>query len=171
MKRQAWGWLAAAVVAAGLNASYHDGGLQWVHEAVDQVKHNTNAVLALATGRGDQFMAEAELVAVRRDPTPCPFAAEVADARHISPREFRVERVEAFSARQQAELARLEVNRARIESKLAHLRIPAVALNQVVVQSNAPLCPRIHVSIPRIPAMKMPATPVVHVEKSGFGSV
>lgn len=171
MKRQAWGWLAVAVVAAGLNASYHDGGLQWVHEAVDQVKHNTNAVLALATGRGDQFMAEAELVAVRRGPTPCPFAAAVAEAQSISPREFRLQRLDAISARQQAELARVEANRARIEAKLASLHIPAMALNPVVDQANVQICPRIHVNIPRIPAMKMPATPVVHVEKSGFGSV
>jgi hypothetical protein len=165
MKTQAWGWLGAAVLAAGLNASYHDGGLQWVHEAVDQVKHNTNAVLALATGRGDQFMAEAQLVAVRRDASPCPFAAAVAEARNVAPK------VEILSAREQVELARLQANRARIEAKLAQLQIPAVALSPVVVQSSAPVCPRIHVNIPRMPVMKMPSTPVVHVQKSGFGSV
>ena len=46
MKTQAWGWLAAAVLAAGLNSSYHDGGLQWAHEIVGSVQHNTGAVLA-----------------------------------------------------------------------------------------------------------------------------
>jgi hypothetical protein len=62
MKTQAWGWLAAAALAAGLNASYHDGGLQWVHQAVDQVEHGSAAVLALAAGHADQFLAEARLV-------------------------------------------------------------------------------------------------------------
>jgi hypothetical protein len=62
MKTQAWGWLAAAVLAAGLNASYHDGGLQWAHEVADRVEHSSAAVLALAGGHADQFLAEARLV-------------------------------------------------------------------------------------------------------------
>lgn len=62
MKTQAWGWLAAAALAAGLNASYHDGGMQWLHHAVDQVEHSSAAVLALADGHADQFLAEARLV-------------------------------------------------------------------------------------------------------------
>jgi hypothetical protein len=62
MKTQAWGWLGAAVLAAGLNASYHDGGLEWAHNAVDQIQHRSAAVLALASGRADQFLAEAKWV-------------------------------------------------------------------------------------------------------------
>jgi hypothetical protein len=168
MKTQAWGWLAVAVVAAGLNASYHDGGLQWVHEAVDQAKHNTSAVIALATGRADQFVAEAQLVAVRRDPAPCPFAAAVAEARSISPREFKIDRLEVISARQQAEFARLEANRARVEAEISQLHIPAVTFNPVVVEAPKIACPRVRVHVPSIPAMKMP---VVHMKSSGFGSV
>jgi hypothetical protein len=168
MKTQAWGWLAAAVVAAGLNASYHDGGLQWVHDAVDQVKHNTGAVMALATGRADQFVAEAQLVAARRDAAPCPFAAAVAEARSISPREFKIHRMEVISARQQAELARLQANRTRMEAELAQLHIPAVTFNPVVVQAPRISCPRVRVNLPRIPAMRMRE---VHLKGAGFGSV
>ena len=168
MKTQAWGWLAAAVVAAGLNASYHDGGMQWVHEALDQVKHNTGAVMALATGRADQFVAEAQLVAARRDPGPCPFAAAVAEARSISPREFKVDRLEVISARQQAEFAQFEAKRARMEAEMAQLHIPAVTFNPVVVETPKISCPRVRVSLPHIPAMKMPA---VRVKNTGFGSV
>lgn len=168
MKIQAWGWLAAAVVTAGLNASYHDGGLQLVHEAVNQVKHNTSAVMALATGHADQFVAEAQLVAARHDAGPCPFAAAVAEARSISSREFKLDRVERISERQQAELARLEANRARMEMELAQLHVPAVTFNPVVVQAPKITCPRVRVNLPRIPAMRMP---VVHVKNAGFGSV
>ncbi len=46
---QAWGWLTAGVLAAGLNASYHDGGLQWAHQVADRVEHGSAAVLALAS--------------------------------------------------------------------------------------------------------------------------
>jgi hypothetical protein len=62
MKTQAWGWLAAAVVAAGLNASYHDGGLQWAHRVTNRIEHRTAAVVALATGHADRFLAEAKWV-------------------------------------------------------------------------------------------------------------
>lgn len=62
MKTQAWGWLTAALLAAGLNASYHDGGLRWLHRAVDQMEHSSAAVVALAAGHTDQFLAEARLV-------------------------------------------------------------------------------------------------------------
>ena len=45
---QAWGWLVAAVLAAGLNASYHDGGLQWAHQIADRVEQRST----VATGAG-----------------------------------------------------------------------------------------------------------------------
>jgi hypothetical protein len=34
---QAWGWLAAGVLALGLNGIYHDGGAAWAHRAVGRV--------------------------------------------------------------------------------------------------------------------------------------
>jgi hypothetical protein len=34
---QAWGWLAAGVLALGLNGIYQDGGAAWAHRAVTQV--------------------------------------------------------------------------------------------------------------------------------------
>jgi len=170
MKAQAWGWLAAAVMAAGLNASYHDGGLRWAHEIANQVKHNTGAVLALATGRADQFVTEANLVAAAKQSSPCPFAA-LAEARAVAvPTQVELRQFEVMSAREQAKLARIETARARIEARVAQLHIPAVAFNPVVVQAPRSVCPRVRVSMPRIPAVKIPAMPVVHVE-NGFGSV
>ena len=65
MKTQAWGWLIAGVLAAGLNASYHDGGLQWAHEVAERVGHGSSAVLALASGNAERFLSEAQLVAAR----------------------------------------------------------------------------------------------------------
>ena len=178
MKTQAWGWLAAAVVAAGLNASYHDGGLRWAHHVVSEAKHNTSAVLALATGRADQFLVEAKLAAApAQAQTPeCPLSAALAEAQTAVAlpafRNFEAERVLIMSARQRARLARLEAERIRMEARLAQLRIPAAAFNPVVVQ--APIfsrCPRLRVSAPRIPSVRVPAVPVVHLENSGFGSV
>jgi hypothetical protein len=132
MKTQAWGWLAAAVLAAGLNSSYHDGGLQWAHEIVSNVQHNTSAVLALATGRADQFLTEARRLELDRSQNRafdaedtafnvevrhCPFGAALARAQNSfdqSRTEF--DDLQALSAREQAKFARLEANRARIEA-------------------------------------------------------
>src|SRR5215472_13364761 len=97
MKTQAWGWLAAAVLAAGLNSSYHNGGLQCAHEIISSVQHNTNAVLALAAGRADRFLAEAQMLpldrsqdrtvdaedtAVNVDIPHCPFRAAIVHAQN-----------------------------------------------------------------------------------------
>jgi hypothetical protein len=174
MKSQAWGWLATAVLAAGLNSSYHNGGLQWIHEAADRVQHNTNAVLALATGRADQFLAEAQLASAQSS-SSCPFRAALAAVRHsIAPVHAQQERLEAMTPRQEEALARLEANRARIETQFVRLNM--ANFNPVMVRAPKVVCTRVHVSIPRIPAMrlpavKMPAAPVVQIEYSGAGPV
>jgi hypothetical protein len=183
MKTQAWGWLAAAVVAAALNASYHDGGLRWAHEIVDQVKHNSQAVLVLATGQADQFMAEAQLASVRPEASPCPFAAALAEARAMvmdqdpqvlvkdSDNAFDESHFAVMSARQEAALARLEARRARIEARVARIRIPEAAMRPVVVRlPEVSVCPRVRMHLQRIPAIKIPPMPQVHVD-TGMGPI
>src|SRR5580692_7615162 len=169
MKTQAWGWLAAAVLAAGLNSSYHDGGLEWAHQFAERVGHNTNAVLALATGRADQFMAEAQIISAHQS-TSCPLGAVLAEVRRsIAPSHTEIDRFEAMSAREEAQLARFEASRARIEARLARVRM--ANFNPVVVRMPRVVCPRVHVSVPRMPAMRMPVAPVVHLESAEAGPV
>jgi len=175
MKTQAWGWLAAAVLAAGLNSSYHEGGMQWAHEIVDRVGHNTGAVLALATGRADQFMAEARMLNVERHELQCPLAAALAQVQNsVDQSQAAFDGFQAMSDRQQAQLDRLEANRARIEAqvqaKLARVRLVETNFNPVVVQVPKITCPRVRVNIPRMPTIRVPA-PMVHVEYSGPGPV
>jgi hypothetical protein len=173
MKTQAWGWLAVAVVAAGLNASYHDGGLAWAHRIAGRISHNTNAVLALATGRADQFVAEAQLIEAHEQASHCPVSAAVAEMRRIvAPAHSEFDEFEAMSARQEAALARLEANRARIEAEVARVRIPAVAFDRIVVPNmRISACPRVRVNIPRMPGMRMRVAPMAHVENVSFGPV
>jgi len=175
MKTQAWGWLAAAVVAAGLNSSYHEGGMQWAHEIVDRVGHNTGAVLALATGRADQFLAEARMLNVNRQEPQCPLAAAMAEVQSsLDQPNAAIDRLEAVSAREQARLARLEANRtrmeARIQARLARVQFADVNFNPVVVLLPKIDCPRVRVNIPRMPRINVPA-PAVHVDYSGPGPV
>ena len=136
---QAWGWLAAGVLAAGLNASYHQGGLQWAHLIADRAEHNTAAVLALASGRANQFLAEARLLTARDETASCPLT-RVQRMIVQSPTAFEV-----ISAREEGQLARFEANRARIETRIAartaHIRIAAFSPITVKEVSAPVVCP------------------------------
>jgi hypothetical protein len=183
MKTQAWGWLVAAVVAAGLNASYHDGGLEWAHRVADQIGHNSAAVLALASGRADQFLTEAQLVTAREGTASCRWTTAFARVQNrVARTENDFAHVQAMSAREEAQLARLEANRARMEARFeaqatrfraaAALRpvaysVPDMKMLDMEIPS---VCPRVRVNLPRLPMVRIPA-PVVHVETFGPGPV
>jgi len=160
MKTQAWGWLAAAVMAAGLNASYHDGGLAGVHQIVDRVTYNAGTVIALATGHVDQL--QVRMLTAQNETTSCPLATALARAENNWDRsEMSQENLEAMSAREEARLARLEANRARIETQIARVRIPAVAFNPVAASE---ICPRMRMNLPRVPVVKITPMPMIHIE-------
>jgi len=169
MRIQAWGWLATALLAAALNSSYHNGGLEWAHRIAGQVEHNTNAVLALATGRADQFLAEAQIISAH--PTAsCPLSAVLAKVqRSVAASRTNVDRFEAMSDREQAQFDRLEANRARLEARLSRLRV--ATFNPVEIHMQRIVCPRVRVNLPRIPHIKVPSVPVVNVEYTGPGPV
>jgi len=199
MKTQAWGWLTAAVLAAGLNSSYHDGGLQWAHEIANRVEHNTGAVYALATRRADRFLAEARVMttdrdldmnngdnsvdlAVDTDQTRCPLKTAMAQVQNsFDDSQFEFEGFQGLTARQQAQLERLEANRARIEAQIqanmSRLRLVETNFSPVVVdvpRIDVPRidCPRVRVRVPRIrvrvPRIQVPAVRVDDSDQGPF---
>jgi hypothetical protein len=169
MKIQAWGWLTVAVLAAGLNASYHDGGLAWAHRIAFQVEHNTSAVLALATGHADQFLTEARLLTPPEAAPNCRLSTAIARVEsRVARSDAAFDRWVAVSDRQEAQI---EASRARMEAELAHIRIPAAAFSPVVVRMPRVACPRSFVNMPQIPRIKMPTVPVVHIDAPGAGPV
>lgn len=176
---QTWGWLVAGVMAAGLNASYHNGGLQWIHQAAEQAEHNTRAVLALASGQADQFLTEARLVTASENEnenenaqTPsCPLVTVLARVQtRVARTQTGFARVEVMSAREEAALARMEARRARIEARMARFQMPAVVVNPVSFRTLVD-CPRVRVNIPQPPMIRMPAVPAIHVSVAGAGPV
>lgn len=176
MKTQAWGWLVVGVLAAGLNASYHDGGLQWVHEVADRVEHGSAAVVALASGNAERFLAEAQLVAAKNETASCRLSAALARAQaRMARRESRFSRFNNFTAfndmtaQQDAQLAWFDANRDRMQAQIqaqvnaqtTRIRIPAVAFRQVVVRvPEVSACPRIRLNDIRV---NIPSIPSVHV--------
>jgi len=169
---QAWAWLTAGVLAAGLNASYHDGGLQWAHQVADRVEHGSAAVLALASRRADQFLTEARLLTAHDETASCRWATTPARVQSKIDRSHA--RFDVMSARQEAQLAKLEANRARMEAQIAvqtaHLRIATANFAPVAFKSiPAPVvCPRIRVRAPRVPMIQ---PPVIHIETASAGPV
>jgi hypothetical protein len=175
---QAWGWLVAGVLAAGMNASYHQGGLQWAHQIADQVEHNSAAVLALASGRADQFLSEARYVTAQNETTSCRLGTVLARVQTgLARRESGFARGEAMSARQEAQLARWEANRARMEARIeaqtAHFRFDTASFAPAAIRVIQPpvVCPRVRVNIPQLPMMKIPAVPVIHIQTAAAGPV
>ena len=115
MKIQAWGWLIAGVVALGLNGFYHDGGLAWAHRAVTEFQHNTGAVLALASGRADEFLAEVKPVVVHQETASCRMTTAV--ARVQSKVQSKIALVQTELA--QARMPELDANEIHIDRFLA----------------------------------------------------
>ncbi len=170
---QAWGWLAAGVLALGLNGFYHDGGAVWAHRAVDQgmagVSERTEGVLALAAGRADWFVAKSKMVAARDETASCRLATALARIQtKIARTQGGMARFEAMSAREEAQLARVEAERARIEARVARVRFAPAAFNPGGISV---VCPRVNVSVPRIsiPRSPMVRIPEIHVEAVGAG--
>jgi hypothetical protein len=179
---EAWGWLVVGVLAAGLNASYHNGGLQWAHEIADRAENGSAAVLALASGNADQFLAQARTLTARSEASSCRISSAMSRVQSgIAHSEAGFDRFEAMSARQQAQLDRMQASRermqARIEAKIAtqttHLRIASATFAPLALKSiPAPVvCPRVRVDVPRMPMIKMPALPVIHIDTGLAGPV
>jgi hypothetical protein len=175
---QAWGWLVAGVLAAGLNASYYDGGLQWAHRIADRVGQHSEDMLARVTGRADRFLVEARMLTARSESASCPWAMAVARVQsRIARRQGRFDRFEAMSAREEAQLAKLETNRARMEARIAthtaHFRMATAAFAPGTFKGMPVpvVCRRVRVNIPQPPMLDMPAIPEIHVEMAGTGPV
>lgn len=184
MKTQAWGWLAAGVLAAGLNASYHDGGMQWAHRIADRIEHGSAAVLALASGHAERFLAEAQYIVAKNEKAPCPLSTALAKMQsslaHVQTKLARSEnemahlddmtaRANVLAAQHQAERdrwqARWEANRDRIEARVAagRARVWVRSTNWTPVMVETRDCPQLRVEVPRIPRIRVPRTPTVRI--------
>jgi hypothetical protein len=174
---QGWGWLATGVLALGLNGVYLDGGGAWAHRNVDGVVarmvNQSEAVIALASGRADRFVTNASMVAARDETASCRLATAMArfqtrmSQTKMAQTQSGMARFEAMSAGQEEAFARMEANRARIEAHVARVRLAPVVFQSIT--SPVVACPRVrvhmNVNVPRVqvPVMSIPA-PVVDVE-------
>ena len=167
---QAWGWLTAGVLALGLNGFYQDGGAEWAHRIVDRVVYSSTAVVALALGRADQFLEQAQIVVAQDETKSCRLGTAMARIQaRVARADSGLTQFEALSAREEAGLARVEANRARIEALAARSEFATFVEPMTFHAAEVSLiCPRVRVNIPRVPMIKV-QPPVVHVGTMGSG--
>ena len=175
MKAQALGWLAAAALAAGLNASYHNGGLEWAHRVVDQVSLNTGAVLALATGHVNDFATEARLLSIQDESRSCRWATALARSEtRMARAENQIAHFEVTAARHQAQFDRLAAQRTRMEARLVRISVPATSFAPLSISVPRVPCSSGQVRIPRLPQINMPRIsmpqlPVIQIQSAAAG--
>ena len=178
--KQGWHWLAAGVMALGVNGVYHDGGAEWAHRLVDR----SAAVVALASGHWERFLASAQLFSSREQTVFCRVATEMARFQTKTawtPTGFAhfdgmTAQQEAGLARRGANLAQFEAGRARIEAQVARLDFASASLRPELGAAFGPkriklpvICPRARVNIPRT-FVRVPA-PTVRVETLSAGPI
>jgi hypothetical protein len=170
---QAWGWLAAGVLALGLNGIYQDGGAAWLHRNVDcvlaRIADRSGPVVALALGRADWFVAKANLAVSRNETASCRMSTALARMQTEMARAHGgFAGLEAMSAREEVAMARVEGDRARIEAQTARVRFLPAAFDAGKIPV---ICPRVRIEIPRVNIPQMPlvriSAPVEQVEGLG----
>ena len=180
---QGLGWLAAGVVALGLNGFYHDGGLELARRVADRISNRSQAVVALASDRANDLLAKVEMVSARGETQSCRLAGAAAhlhlhevdrtQARLVKLSNARtadgVARIDVMSARQEEQMARLEANRARIEAQAARFRFAAFNPVMVRVPTVSVVCPRMRVLVPQ-PNINI-SVPSIQISTGGTGPI
>lgn len=174
-----WGWLAAGILALGLNGIYHDGGAVWAHRIANRMVYDSVGGLNLVSGGMNQFLVRARSVAARNQTRSCSLATAMARVQaEIAHGESGFAHLDAISAQGDEQMAWLEANRARIEAQMARVQLDQAAFQPLVIKSVgferenlAAICPRIRVNVPRVNVHVAPIMPVSEHSDSGRGPI
>lgn len=159
---QAWYWLAAGVLALGLNGYYQDGGFQGLHRlatgtslAVNEARGQISQIATLAeVAMADHAQVRCErsapaVVAVKAVAIPGGTKARFAQLQERF-QTVQAARVQARIARLQEVIARREMQRAQVEIQNGRI---AVLSDQGQVRVTLPPLPRVQVSVPQGPVV------------------
>ena len=162
---KAWYWLAAGVLALGLNGAYQDGEFAWAHRIAD---HSTNLV-ERASEQGLRFVTMAEVM-LGRSPESMG-RTEVALQRlqtGMVCKRIEMAQREVDMAQLQRDLAAAHIDRqlARVQSTMDHVRMITIErtsrvpncpkLSRVIVMPNMP-----RVDLSNLPAVSIPDLPEI----------
>src|SRR5215470_14370564 len=166
---KAWYWLAAGVLALGINGAYQDGEFQWAHRIADR----SAVMVQQVRNEGCRLVAIAETL-LGRDSSGVERAQD-----QLARVQDRLSHRQMERMQRQMEMAQYQVERAqrvvemqqdepcshshRFMVKLPEVNVPAVNVRAFVPNVNVPAVtvPRIDVPTVRIPDVKIPP---VHVQ-------
>lgn len=161
---QAWYWLAAGVLALGLNGYYQDGGFQGLHRlatgttlAVNEARAQISQIATLAeVAIADHAQIRSErpapvVVALPSVAIPAGTQARLAQLQERL-QTMQAARVQARMARLQEVMARREMQRAQVEIQNGCI---TVLSDQGQVRVEVPTLPRVQVSVPQGPVVEV----------------
>ena len=165
---KAWYWLAAGVLALGLNGAYQDGQLGWAHVLVDRAAASVERVAL----RGEHFVTMAEVM-LGREPHALAHteaAIERVQERIACDRIAQAQRHMAMArVREQLAEANMQRKMAMVQVKMDRVRAMTIertnrfrdcdGFSKVVV--NLPDLPNIQ--MPNLPDIQIPDVPEVNV--------
>jgi TolA-binding protein len=131
---KAWYWLAAGVLALGINGAYQDGEFAWAHRIADR----STAMVQQVRNEGCRLVAMAEML-LGRDSSG-------------------VERVQDQLARVQDQVSRRQMERMQRQMEMAQYQVER-AQRMVVMQQDEP-CSHSHRFMVQVPEVNVPAVNV-----------
>jgi hypothetical protein len=170
---QGWYWLAAGVLALGLNGVYHDGGANCAREAVNRFLNRSEMYAELIPGRAQQVSQEMigklRLARAGNHASSCRLAT--ATARQTRLANVVLARTQAKFDRMQAMADQRTAALDRVEAQVARLDFEPAMVEATSVRG---ICPRARVAVPSIqvnvPAIRVPeiTVPAVHINTLGM---
>jgi hypothetical protein len=162
---KAWYWLAAGVLALGLNGAYQDGEFQWAH----RLTCHSASLVERASEEGLRMLATAEVMLGRNPESLARTEAILQNLQmRIACKRIEMARREVDMAQVQRDLAaaRIDQQIAKVQASMDHVRMITIErtgrvrncpeLSRVIVMPNIPrvdLSNLPEISIPEIPAI------------------
>lgn len=162
---KAWYWLAAGVLALGVNGAYQDGELHWVH----RLTCHAASLVERASEEGLRMLATAE-VALGRNPEALARTEATLQKlqMRIACKRIEMTRREVDMAQVQRDLAaaRIDEQVAKVQASIDHVRMITIErtgrvrncpeLSRVIVMPNIP-----RVDLSNLPELSMPEIPAI----------
>ena len=164
-RSRAWGWLAAGVLALGLNGFYQDGGFAWAHRVADRIVERSQAVIALAKGQADEFLAQARILTVRSEDVSSPAYSALARAHENLDEQILMERVQQQVDEQVLENVESNVQ-ANIEKRIAGCQVRAARMQAEADRRQA----RLDAAQARMNARLAAQTVRINLARAAFNS-
>jgi len=157
---KAWYWLAAGVLALGLNGAYQDGQFGWAHGIVDR----SMSLVERASERGLSFASMAEVMLGRSPETSgwTEAALEKLQARTACSRVEMAQRQIAM-AQMQRDLAAAQIDRqlAKVETKMDKVRM--ITIDRANRARNCSGFSRVVVAMPGVPHVDLSNLPDIQI--------